>query len=529
MRASMTMTTSVTVLKGVTLFLLAALAIGPACRCDVNQLETPVPRMVVDPERVVLNGAPVAQDARIVVQVHNPSIVTLRGLTSVLENADPAFQLREQPDEVLAGQTAEVVIVVRPLTATTLNATLVLTADLPARPSRVEVPIVVTAIDAGLPDICEYPESVTFANVGVGDVGRADVPLKNCGVRHLLLDEVYFCPTLVDGEEADPARPECGVDQSITLATVLPAGQAVGPTEGTSLQLLFQPPDLVERTGELVIVSNDPDENPVIIPVSGTGAACPSACIELVDGAEGLEPFDTALIDGRCSMPAGEGAGPPIEAYQWTLEQRPVGSTAELTSETADRTELPVDLAGRYCVRLQTVDAENIRSCEPAVQCFDVVPSEELLVQLVWDHETADLDLHMVRGGGEVFTHEGDAYFSNRHPVGAPWSDNPDENPNLDHDDARGYGPENMNIVAPAAGSQWRVFVHYWNQQTDGSPRTQATVRVFVYGQQVIEVSRTFENEQQLWQALDITWPQEEGGAASISQVGIVEDFPRPF
>lgn len=508
---------------------LAALALGPACRCDVEQLETPIPRMVVDPQRVVLDGVAVAQDTRIVVQVHNPSIVTLSGLTSELVNADAAFRLRAQPDEVLAGQTEEIVIVVRPLTPTTLNATLVLTADAPARPARVEVPIVITAVDAGLPDICDYPEEIDFQGVGQNDVGRADVSLRNCGIRDLLLDEVRFCPTLVAGGEADPEHPECGVDPSIRLITFVEEGQAVGPEVGATLTLAFEPTDLLEHTGELIVFSNDPDENPVVIPVRGTGAACPTACIELVDDPEAIEPFDTVRIDGRCSSPAGEGAGPPIEAYEWTLDQRPVGSTAELTSASADRTELPVDLAGRYCVRLQTFDADDIRSCGPAVQCFDVVPTEELLVQLVWDHPDADLDLHMVRDGGEVFTHEGDVYFSNRQPVGAPWSDVIDENPNLDHDDNRGYGPENVNIVAPAAGSRWRLFVHYWNSQTDGSARTEATVRVFVYGQQVIEVSRTFEDDEQLWQALDITWPQEEGGPAAISQIGVVEDFARPF
>ena len=73
------------------------------------------------------------------------------------------------------------------------------------------------------------------------------------------------------------------------------------------------------------------------------------------------------------------------------------------------------------------------------------------------------------------------------------------------------------------------MLVHYWNKQTDGDARTTATVRIFVYGSQVMEVARTFESDEQLWQALDITWSDTLGGPATLSQVGTVQPFSRPF
>ena len=120
-------------------------------------------------------------------------------------------------------------------------------------------------------------------------------------------------------------------------------------------------------------------------------------------------------------------------------------------------------------------------------------------------------------------------YFSNREPVGAPWSDDPAQNPRLDVDDDGGYGPENTNVVHPAPNARFTAYVHYWRAQTDGDPRTTATLRVYVYGQQVIEVARTFEGDEQLWEALDIDWPAIQGAPATISQVGQVTPFPRPF
>ena len=218
------------------------------------------------------------------------------------------------------------------------------------------------------------------------------------------------------------------------------------------------------------------------------------------------------------------------------MRQRPGGSTALPFPDDTPSTELETDVAGRYIVDLHVYEIHEdgrVRSCEPATVTFDVVPSEELLIQLVWDHPTADLDLHLVRAGGTEFTHEDDCYFSNREPqqtVDLPdWSIVPEENPVLDVDDHDGYGPENLNIVAPADDSQWRVLVHYWNKLTDGDARTTATVRVFVYGQQVMEVSRTFETDEQLWEALDITWPATEGDPAALSQLGVVREYPRPF
>ena len=509
--------------------------------------------MKVAPQQVVLEAVPVAQDTRLVVRVTNDSIVNLSRLSARLaEGSDPAFKLQgDVPVEVFSGQTGEIVVVVRPLLVSTINATLIIdgpcagvpcTASEPgAKPvDHVEVPIIVNAIDAGLPDICDYPESLEFGLVGQNDVARESVPMKNCGVRDLLIDEVFFCATPAEGETADARG--CGADQQIRLSTALAAGQPLPPSSALSVEVLFRPLDLLEHSGDLVIVSNDPDENPVVIPVVGRGSACPTAVAELVDAPD-FEPFDIVRIDGSNSMASGSSVpGSFLGRFAWSPRQRPLGSIEIPNPDDGVATEIAVELAGRYIVALdvfETIFDPNgvllgeVRSCEPALVTFDVVPTEELLIQLVWDHADADLDLHLVRAGGQVFTHEDDCYFSNREPAQSTdeplWSVVSEENPVLDVDDSRGYGPENLNVVAPAANSQWRVLVHYWNKQTDLDPRTRATVRVFVYGVQTMEISRTFQDEEFLWQALDITWPAVEGDAASLSQLGIVDPFPRPF
>ncbi|MBI1949003.1 MAG: hypothetical protein HYS27_25165 [Deltaproteobacteria bacterium] len=496
--------------------LLVLTAVG-GCRCVADPLDRPHPGLRVSPGEANLTAVPVTQDTRIAFLVRNDRTLTLHELAAELtDDSDPAFRLEEgTPDEVLPGQLVEVVVLVRPLVVSNIAATLIVTAQEDAAPrSRVEVPITVSSIDAGMPDICEVPESIEFDRIGRGDVARTPIPVKNCGNRDLILDEVLF-------------EPEVAGDEAIRVNPSGPIDYPVGTIEQIALDFVFAPEDLERHCGDLVIRSNDPDEPEVRMPACGQAAECPIACAELVDGADGIEPFDTVRIDGRCSTP-----GTPdtlIEAWEWTQSIRPPGSTAVLSSTSADRVELPTDVPGEYCALLHVYDNTGVRSCEPAEVCFDVVPTEDLHIQLVWDHPDADLDLHVTRDDGAPFNHDTDVYFSNREPVGAPWSDDPEQNPRLDVDDDSGYGPENTNVVHPAANARFTVYAHYWRAQTDGDPRTTATVRVFVYGQQVIEVARTFEGDEQLWEALDIDWPAIQGAPATITQVGQVTPFPRPF
>jgi hypothetical protein len=107
-----------------------------------------------------------------------------------------------------------------------------------------------------------------------------------------------------------------------------------------------------------------------------------------------IEPFDTVRLDGRDSFAGAPGTfiPPPPDGYSWQLVQRPVGSTAVLSSTQNNTNELVVDLAGFYQVQLDVfaVDADRpddglIRSCAPATIDIDVVPEDDLHIQLVWD------------------------------------------------------------------------------------------------------------------------------------------------
>jgi len=515
---------------------LALIGAVSGCQCD-SELDRLRPTLIVNPEEAILSGLPVAQDTPIAFQLPNQRTVNLNDIRAVLsEDSDPAFTLtKDTVDRVLPGQTEELVVNVRPLVEGTIEGTLIVDSDDPdARPDHVEVPITVTAVNVGLPDIEVTPDAVEFATIGRADIGRETVTVRNVGVRDLILDAVYL------EEDADDVfRISVG---GIALADPPNSFNLGAANASSGLIIIFQPRDTLRHTATLVIKSNDPDEAEVRVPLSAQAVECPIAIAKLVDEGLQIEPFDTVRIDGRESVvgAAGTFIPPPADGgYQWSLLVRPIGSTAVLASESSDRTELEVDLAGLYQVQLDVFAADVarpdnalIRSCLPAIVDIDVKPSDDLHVQLVWDSDTADFDLHILNEGGRAFTHEGDVYFSNRQPLGPDdvgWSVNPDENPRLDVDDSRGYGPENTNIKHPRPGSKWTVLVHYWNKQTNGDATATAILRLFAYGRQTIEIQQTFADDQQRWQALEIVWGDNELDPPSLSQLSVIDPFPRPF
>jgi hypothetical protein len=490
---------------------LLAVALG-GCECG-DILQEIDAAMIVTPKEVKENRVAVAQDTEIEIKVSNPSGTPLR-ITNIalVDNPDPAFRLqKELPDGVVAGGEERFLVIVRPQTVSTIKATLRIEGDSNRTP-RVDVPLVIESADLGLPDIEVDPLEVDFDRIGEGDVVRAQVNISNVGIRDLIIDSTTLMP-LVEG------------DASIRIVTPLPPGWLLQPNETVTVELVFAPEDTALHEATLLIGNSDPDESLVEVPVRGQGHTCPTAVAQILEDPEDLEPLDTIRLDASESYTDAEDT--TIAAWEWRLSQRPVGSTAVIENADLERGLITCDIAGDYEIALTVYDDTGVRSCSDGIVRFTCVPTEELHIQLVWDHPDADLDLHLIRGNGEPFNHTFDTYFSNREPDWFP--DNPESNPSLDVDDNRGYGPENVNIETPLPGSEWRVFVHYWNKQTDGDAFTLATLRIYAKGQLQGEFAQAFDTDELMWQAVQIEWPNDEASLPTVNPLGIVEPFARPF
>jgi hypothetical protein len=105
-------------------------------------------------------------------------------------------------------------------------------------------------------------------------------------------------------------------------------------------------------------------------------------------------------------------------------------------------------------------------------------------VQLSWDTDDSDIDLHLLRPGGTTNNSLTDCYYANCQGGGLDWGTaGAAGDPLLDVDDVFGFGPENIVIGSGAETGNFRVVVRNF----DGSPATRATVKIFI---NEIEVQR---------------------------------------
>ncbi|RJO69572.1 MAG: choice-of-anchor D domain-containing protein [Myxococcales bacterium] len=289
----------------------------------------------------------------------------------------------------------------------------------------------------------------------------------------------------------------------------------LGPGQSTTMKIGYQPTDTTPDTGALRILSNDPDpeEAETVVPLNGDGVSdnqCPVA--EAGTGGN-VEPLDTIQLDGSASSdPDGT-----VTTYLWEVTDKPIGSRAIPLPLNAVKPNLFFDLAGDYTLALRVLDNEGAWSCVNDTVSFSAVPSEKIHIQLIWDTDNSDMDLHLVRPSGALWdglehgqpypVTSGDCFFGTcKHdyePSGNPVNWGGCGKPSLDIDDQNGYGPENINLNDPCDGD-YTVYVHFWNARTAGP--TTATLRIYVLGAPRHQETMLFPEEHKLWDVAAIRW-----------------------
>ncbi len=137
-----------------------------------------------------------------------------------------------------------------------------------------------------------------------------------------------------------------------------------------------------------------------------------------------------------------------------------------------------------------------------------------LNVQITWDTNNTDLDLHLVRPGSQAFAMDGgDCYYAQRMPDWGTPGD-PSDDPSLDIDDVNGLGPEALTYRAPPPGT-YKLYVHYYADNGEGP--TQVSVDFSVLGRPVPVTARALLCND-LWHVGDIVWD----GADAVLRPGLV-------
>ena len=210
-------------------------------------------------------------------------------------------------------------------------------------------------------------------------------------------------------------------------------------------------------------------------------------------GNDSYDPNDLEVIDHR-----------------WKLLERPTGSSLSiLDSNQSVRTFTP-DLAGEYVFELVVTNEECVQS-DPCQVAFDVIPQEDLWIELSWEHSGDDLDLHLLREGGP-FESDMDCYYGNCVGDVSPldWGQRGimDDDPRLDLDDIDGVGPENINIATPSSGT-FTVMIHDYPGSEYQMDNT-ALVKIHLAGELAFETSVVISGEDTKTPVANIHWPELE-------------------
>lgn len=247
-----------------------------------------------------------------------------------------------------------------------------------------------------------------------------------------------------------------------------------------------------------------------------------------------IEPLDDVLLSAEGSV-----ANRPktsLTAYSWEKIGEPRDSSAKLSTPNNRETRFVfanqtygLDLAGNYKVKLTVTDSLGAQSTNDCTLELNAIPSALLHIQLVWDTEHGDMDLHLSKKNsagnfcvsalneeGEVgplgspcqITEYGDCNFQTcrSYQDGINWDNDPKQrtsgDPTLDIDDLAGLGPENINI-AEASGGKFLVSVHHY---AGGRPAGN-TVRIYLYGYLFAEFYKILQPND-WWEAAIIEWPE---------------------
>ncbi len=239
-----------------------------------------------------------------------------------------------------------------------------------------------------------------------------------------------------------------------------------------------------------------------------------------------LAPFQPIRLSGRASTASlGE-----VTAYEWSVDadhgaQLPVGSGVRFDDASNDRPRLMyavrgderpgVDMVGVYRVALRVQD-ESANWSNWGHVSFEAKPNRALWVELTWDQDDHDVDLHLIRGANHdrAFSDDADCYFANCVPQtpGIPvvhWgSSGQGDDPFLDVDDVDGLGPEVISIPSPEDGMSYLIALHMFRLDS-GREDTTATIKVFVDGEVIQTVSHAMPDADGWWDALRVTWGDE--------------------
>lgn len=478
----------------------AAGLIAALLACGKTNLAETHPQLLVTPASLdfgtVAQHTPGSQS--LVLENGGQAVLDLTSAT--IDGAQAAlFSLGAAPPAQLAGGASFTLpVLFTPVSAGAASATLHLASNDPTTPVF-DVPLSGTGGETG--SLSVSPMSLDFGRVGEGESKVLPIELTSGGPAALYLASLALSPA------------DAGF--SLVGSAVTPAQLAAGAT--AQLAVVYAPLPGAEATAaDLIIDSSDPDTPSLQIPLA---AQVDHAPIPVATGqippASPLATSMTAplgstiILDGSASSdPDGD---TPL-TYAWTLATRPENSAAAIGAPASVTTQITVDVAGVYTVQLAVTDSTGLVSLAPATLEIQALPPVQMQIELTWDEQRPDLDLHLLQSTSAQLGSTGDCGWTNPDPAWFPGG--ADDNPRYQGDALVGYGPELIDWKTPQPGT-FEIAVVYKDANGLSPATTQARVRVFAFGVLVGELTAQLLNAGDVWRAGTIAWPSGQVVASS--------------
>lgn len=346
-------------------------------------------------------------------------------------------------------------------------------------------------------------DPMDFGSVSVDAIAARTVTLQNCSTSEPV--DIESIRLLDDASGAFSLS-----DENADIDTLEP-GQLV------SVGVDYEHDDVGVYEGLLEIVGDVPGQSTHHIDLFAETVQAECATFEAegaVDGAPFDNPVEATNQDVvELTSEIIDDAGYDDFSYEWTVIERPVGSTSTVAEPDAAETQFHVDILGSYALELRVVDENGVAACGPAVVTINARTDADVHIQLTWEapfveksggpdsspdaNRGTDLGLHYVRPDGQ-WGDPDSIYYAQR---SADWTGDGQYNVFLDIDNLYGEEPENISHYDPQSGSH-AIGVHYYCD--NGWGPTDARVRVFVAGQLVAAHPRRLYQSDNFWYVGDL-------------------------